>query len=146
MIYIVNNNIMFMTNIYPDDEGYIRTSYDDSYIQIKSRYIKLFKINKNDIPFRPVYNSKLMIMLFGLYTNVLKDEGRILEYWQYGPGDIKRDKIYLACKEKGYDELISQPYYSDSLRFFDIMCQLNETEPVVDLEYLDELLSKWLLD
>lgn len=132
---------MDLVSIYPDKDGYIKTMEDDSYIQIKNRYIKLFKISKNDIPFRPIYNSKLMVMLFGRYTNLLKDEGRVLEYWQYGPGDIRKDKIYLACKEKGYEEVISKPYRSDSLRFYDVMCQLSEIEPILDLEELDELLN-----
>ena len=141
-VYSINNHLInTLLNLYLDENGYIRTVEDDSYIQIKNRYVKLFKISKNDIPFRPIYNSKLMVMLFGRFTNILKEEGRILEYWQYGPGSLRKDKVYLACKEKGYDEVISKPYHSDSLRFYDVMCQLNETEPLFDLEQLDELLS-----
>ena len=72
----------------------------------------------------------------------LKQEGRYIKSIEYGPGG-KKDKIWLQCEEEGYgDEILrSKPYYNDSLRYMDIMCQLNETLPPINLEELDSLMK-----
>lgn len=141
MIFQVNNEIMDMVGIHPNRDGYILTDIDRAYVQHKNKKLRLFNITKDDIAFRPLYNSKLMLMMFGLFTKRLKEEeGRELDSFEYGEGG-KKDKIVLSCTEVGYDPIFSKPYYNDSIRFFDIMCQLNETASMVNLEVLDELMN-----
>lgn len=140
MIFEVNNAIMDMINIHSAKDGYLYTDIDRAKVLVKGKPLRLHSITKEDIPFRPVYNSKIMLIVFGLYTNKLAEEGRKIESYEYGPGSSKKDKIYISCIESGYDPVISKPYYNDSLRFFDVMCQLEEISPPVDLELLDELM------
>ena len=98
-------------------------------------------ISKEDIPFRPLYNAKLMMLLNGMITMKLEQEGRHIEYTIYSDGDKKKDKLFIGVKEKGYDVVYSQPYYNDSLRYVDIISQILERPVPMDLLRIDELMS-----
>lgn len=140
MIFEINNFIMDMIEIHPNRDGYLVTDVDRAIVQIKGKPLRIHSITKSDLPFRPVYNSKIMLIVFGLFTNRLAEEGRKINSYEYGPGG-KKDKILMYCYEEGYEPVVSKPYYNDSLRFFDVMCQLDERQPPVDLEILDELMA-----
>lgn len=142
MIYLINNSIMEMLGIHPDKDGYIVCNWDGSKVLVRGKALKIRNISKEDVPFRPVHNAKLMMLLNGMLTSILAQEGRYIEYIQYGEGDRKVDKLYLMVKEKGYEPLVSDPYFNDALRYLDCMFQLNEITPPVDLERLDELMNK----
>lgn len=141
MVYHANRALLDLLQLTPDHQGYIRSKLDWSIIAIRGKNLKLFNITKDDMQFRPFYNTKLMTMLFSWFTNNLEEDGRKIEYWEYGPGNIRKDKITLICKEEGYPPITSEAYSNDSLRFFDMMCQLAEIDPPVDLQEMDALIG-----
>lgn len=138
-IYMMNNFLMNMLEIKPDKLGFLRT-LDGSKLQIKGRDVKLFSITPESIPFRPVYNSKMMLLLFGVFSQRLQEEeGRYIGGLSYGPAK-RKEKNYIEIEEDGYDPLRSEEYYCDSLRFIDAMCKLNESEPPLNMHELDDLM------
>lgn len=138
----VNKFLLQVLDMAITKEGYIYSYVEDSIISINKKLLKMYNINKNDIAFRPVYNPKLMLILYSLYTKkILKESKREIEYWEYSTGNLKKDKISIGVKEAGYDEILyTKAYWNDSLRFLELICLLEEIEPPVDLEELDSLL------
>lgn len=141
LIYNLNNYLLDILNLYADREGFIRDREDGSFIQVRGKFIKIRNTNKDDIPFRPLYNAKLMMLLNGLVTMRLEAEGRHIEYTLYSDGDKKKDKLYIGVKEEGYDIVYSQPYFNDSLRYIDVISQILERPCSIDLNRVDELMS-----
>ena len=141
MTLAVNKFILNILDMEITKEGYIYSAIEDSIISINKKLLKMFNISKNDIAFRPIYNSKLMLVLYSLYTKKIVADGREIEYWEYSSGSLKKDKISIGVKEKGYDIVYTKPYLNDSLRFLEVICLLEEVEPPVDLEELDALLG-----
>lgn len=145
MIFILNNSIMDVLEMHPSKDGIFLTDDEREMVQIQGKFLKIGKIDPKDksnfLYFRPIMNSKLMFTLFGYYTEfILKPQGRYVESIEYGPGNNKKDKIYLEVCEKGYDPIRSQPYMSDSLRYIDCMLQLAEVGFPFNFEVLDDLL------
>jgi hypothetical protein len=141
LIYNLNNYLLDILNLYSDRDGFIRDCEDGSFLQVRGKFIKLRNISKEDIPFRPLYNAKLMMLLNGMVTMKLEQDGRHIEYTIYSDGDKKKDKLYIGVKEKGYDCVYSQPYFNDSLRYVDIISQILERPIPIDLLRIDELMS-----
>lgn len=143
MVYVGNGAILQLLNWYPDNQGFLHDGYDGSIIAIEGKQLKLFKaVEHMHISFHPFYNSKLMGYLFGWFTRQLEEqEGRVIEYWEFGPGNMKKDKLVLKVKETGYPELETGAYTNVSIRFFDAMCALAEIDPPFDLETFDTLIK-----
>ena len=127
LIYNLNNYLLDILNLYADREGFIRDREDGSFIQVRGKFIKIRNTNKDDIPFRPLYNAKLMMLLNGLVTMRLEAEGRHIEYTLYSDGDKKKDKLYIGV--------------NDSLRYIDVISQILERPCSIDLNRVDELMS-----
>lgn len=140
-IYMVNNFIMNMIGIKPDRNGFLSLVSGEK-LQVKGRSIKLFNIESQDIPFRPVYNAKMMLLIFGLYVSKLQaEDGRYIKSIAYGNAN-KKDKNYIEVEEEDCDVVKSEEYYADSLRYVDAICQLSEVDPPLDLQELDALMRR----
>lgn len=141
--YAINLYLINVLGLHVDKTGSLRND-ENELIQIKNRELKVHSYNKEksntEIPFRPLYNAKLMQVLFALYTMEIGEDGRYIEYIEYGPGG-KKDRIWMKCKESGYDPCISKPYFNDSIRYIDIISQLAEFPPPVDLTLVDDLMN-----
>jgi len=147
MIFDLNSAIMDLLEMHPSKDGVILTDDEREMVQIQGKFLKIGRIDTKDrnkfLYFRPVLNSKLMFTLFGYYTEfILKPQGRYVKSIEYGPGNSKKDKIYLEVSEEGYDTIRSKPYMNDALRYIDCMFQLAEIRFPFNLEVLDELLYK----
>ena len=145
LIFGVNRYLLDLLELRPNSQGYLYSAIEDSYITVNGRSLRLFNVEKGDVRFAPVMNSKLMMVLFGLYLKKIKDEeGREMEYIEYEEeGSIRKNRLYLTIKEEGYDEEIkTERYYNDSLRLIDALSQIADVPINVDLLRLDHLINK----
>lgn len=141
----VNQYLLEILELSITNDGYIYSNRFQSILSMNRKTLKMYNVKRStDIAFRPVYNPKLMLVLYSIYTKMIyQSERREIEYWEYDVGNLKKDKVAIRVKEAGYDELLkTAPYWNDSLRFLEIICLLSETTPPVDLVELDELLHE----
>ena len=141
----VNQYLLEVLDLSITPEGYIYSNQLDSILSMNRKFLKMYKIDKStDIAFRPIYNPKLMLVLYSIFAKMLyQNDHREVEYWEYSPGNLKKDKISIRIKEVGYDEVLETgQYWNDSIRFLDVISLLAEACPPVDLVELDELLHE----
>lgn len=76
--------------------------------------------------FDPHNNNRLMRQLFGYFLNKYSDECDIdvMTYYNVGNGD----KTCVECKMDNNSTIRSKPYLRDSLKYADIIIQLNGEE------------------
>ena len=141
----VNQFLLDVLDLSITPEGYIFSNHLDSVLSMNHKMLKMYKVNRStDIAFRPIYNPKLMLVLYSIYTKTLyQTEHREIEYWEYSIGNLKKDKVSVRIKEVGYEDVLeTAPYWNDSIRFLEVICLLAEVYPPIDLVELDELLHE----
>lgn len=141
----LNQYLLDVLDLSITKEGYIFSKPLQSVLSMNHKILKMYKVNRStDIAFRPIYNPKLMLVLYSVFSKMLyQNEHREVEYWEYGDGNLKKDKISIRIKEVGYEEILeTAPYWNDSIRFLEVISLLAELPPPVDLNELDELLHE----
>lgn len=92
------------------------------------------RTGRNDLEFNPVENSKLMNHLFSYYTNKIhQEDGRYINI--YYPVECAENKGFIELKDGDNNIMRSGEYYNDSLKYADLIFQLNGEEDVDLSEY-----------
>lgn len=94
-------------------------------------------IKPDELIFDPIHNAKQMQLLFGYYTNKLniESEGKIYVDTLYVKAENTAGLSSLAIKVNR-QELVSRCYTNESVKYADLICQLNG-EAHVDLSVYD---------
>jgi gamma-glutamyl-gamma-aminobutyrate hydrolase PuuD len=108
-------------------------------LSFKSRQMKYSSQNQvtignKDMVFDPASNKSVMSSLFDYYANKLQeeDEHYVSMYYE------KQEEDKTSLEAKVDDEIITtKPYYRDSLKYVDMIMQLNGSKDV-DLSQYDE--------
>lgn len=141
----VNQYLLDVLDLSITTEGYIYSNTFQSVLSMNKKFLKMYNVNKStDIAFRPVYNPKLMLVLYSIYSKMIyQAEHREIEYWEYSSGNLKKDKVSIRIKEVGYEDVLETvPYWNDSIRFLEVISLLSEYPVPVNLIELDELLHE----
>lgn len=94
-------------------------------------------IRSNEVLFDPIHNAKQMQLLFGYYTNKLaaENDGALYVDTLYAKKENEKGFSSLAIKVNR-QEIASKPYCNESVKYADLICQLNG-EKNVDLSVYD---------
>lgn len=98
-------------------------------------------LKPDELLFDPIHNTKQMQLLFGYYSNKLANEnGSYISTIYSIPTGTSKSMSFLAIKVNG-KELISRPYLNESVKYADLIYQLNgavgvnlsefDTQPVI---------------
>ena len=145
MTLTINQYLLDVLDLSITAEGYIYSNVFQSVLSMNKKMLKMYNVNKSiDIAFRPVYNPKLMLVLYSIYSKMIyQSERREIEYWEYSDGNLKKDKVSIRIKEVGYEDILeTSPYWNDSIRFLEVISLLSEYPVPVNLDELDELLHE----
>ena len=115
-----------------DNNKHIVDQDTGSLLQFNGKNLKFVEneeefIPRGDAAFDPIGNPKLMNHLFSYYTSKIHDEdGRYVNiyYPVQDSKDVKKGAIELK-EEKENIKLRSENYYNDSLKYMDLILQLN---------------------
>lgn len=92
---------------------------------------------RQNVEFDPYNNRKMMGNLFGMFLEKYSDESDIDVLTYYNVNDNKKDQTgQIECRMSNNTVITSKPYIRDSLKYADIILQLNG-ETNVDLSKYD---------
>lgn len=114
-----------------DDNNHIIDQDTGVALQFKGKQLKYInnkkcRLERNEIPFDPVCDAKLMNNLFAYYINKINaEDGRYVNiYYSVQDKNSKKGSIILK-EERDNITMQSNSYYNDSLKYMDLILQLN---------------------
>lgn len=119
-----------------DKTGHVVDQDTGTKLQFKGKHLKVGPCNREEIPFDPFTNSNIMSSLFGYFvSNKMEEEGRYVSTY-YSTTKERNERGTIELKE-GEEVVASAKYYSDSLKYGDLILKLNGNGGE-DLSALDE--------
>lgn len=124
----VNKRIMNEIGLEPGDNRYLVDQDTGDVLKFNGKFILPIEDHcaRDAIPFDPVNNVKLMNRLFAYYAQKQENEGEEPIHAFYPvPCETDPKKGYIEVKDESNNITRSKAYNSDSLKYADVLCQLN---------------------
>lgn len=123
-------------------DGHVIDQDTSEQIYFNQRALKVIdnpeqKLNRSEIPFDPINDSKLMTRLFSHFNSKLEEDGlpSVSIFYGVEPPDAE-GKAVIEAKDTENKIYRSKPYMNDSLRTADVLLQI-AGERDVDLHEYD---------
>lgn len=115
-----------------DKDNYIVDQDTGNLLTVKDKKIKynsetIFRLNKDEISYDPLNNSRLMNHLFGYYTSKLADEESIYieSYFNIPTKDSNKSIMKVKTQDETFK---SDAYFNESVRIMDVICKMNDSD------------------
>ena len=135
----INKMMMEEIGLTVDSQSRVMDQDTREYLSFKSRQMKFSSQNQvtignRDMVFDPASNKNVAANLLDYYANKLQEEGEcyVSMYYEKQEDD---NKTSLEAKVDNGKVHTTKPYYRDSLKYADMIMQLNGSENVDLSEY-----------
>ena len=114
-----------------DQNNYIVDQDTGNLLMFKDKKIKyntdmVFRLNKDEISYDPLNNSRLMNHLFSYYASKLADEDSVYIGSYFNIPIKESDKSIMKVKTDT-NIIKSEPYFNESVRIMDVICKINDS-------------------
>lgn len=140
----MNKIIMNEIGLTVDSQSKVLDQDSREYLRYKSKNMKYSSqsqvtLGNKDIPFDPVSNKNIMSSLFDHFGRKIEDEGIYVSMYSERNTDDQKSSLEAKVNIDGEDTVLTtKSYYNDSLKYVDMIMQLNSPSSEVDLSKYDK--------
>ena len=131
-----------------DENGHLYDMFNYEIFIYKDKFLKYCDeedkiVRSNEIELNLLENSRLLTILFGGYINRYSELHQLYINSFYQSTSVHGEVGYAACSYVGKDNIIkeirSDEFLNESVRIFNLLCKINNTQSMYDFERFDIL-------